>query len=258
MSQGASAIEPNVLVLGGTTEATALCREIALHGVRATLSFAGRVARPAPQAVPVRVGGFGGVTGLTAYLHAHAVTHVVDATHPFAANMSANAAAAAEITGVPLIALTRAPWSKKEGDRWTNVPDIAHAVAALTGPRASVMLAIGRMSLGAFASQPQHRYLLRLVDPPEEPPPFPEYKVIVARGPFSVEGDIALMKEHAVDIVVSKNSGGGAAQAKILAARALGLPMIMVARPEMPERPETHDVGEVLRWITHGATRRGV
>jgi precorrin-6A/cobalt-precorrin-6A reductase len=238
-----------VLVLGGTMEASALCAALAEAGVPATLSYMGRVERPKPQPVPVRIGGFGGVPGLADWLRAHRVTHLVDATHPFAARMSAHAVAAAAQTGVPLVALVRPPWEPGPGDRWTRVPDIPAAVAALAGPARRVMLAIGRMHLADFAAQPQHDYLLRLVDPPSEPPPLPRHRVVVDRGPFTVEADRALMVDHATDLVVSKNAGGAGARAKLEAARDLGLPVLMIDRPAVPPRAEVGSVEAVLDWI---------
>jgi len=258
VSQGASDMTPNLLVLGGTTEATALCRAMAVTGVNGTISFAGRVVRPVRQPLPQRIGGFGGIEGLARYLRDSAITHVVDATHPFAAQMSRNAVLACAETDIPLIALTRAPWSPIAGDSWTRVPDIAGAVAALDCPPARVMLAVGRMHLSDFAPNPQHFYLLRLVDPPETPPDFPDHHIVVDRGPFSAEGDLALMQQHEISLVVSKNSGGTGAKAKLEAARHLGLPVIIIDRPALPARREAHNVQEVLDWLGHSGTERGV
>lgn len=251
-------MRPFLLILGGTTEATALARLCAERGVAAVLSYAGRVSRPRDQPVPVRVGGFGGAAGLAAWLRAEGVTHVVDATHPFAAGMSANAATACAAEGVPLVALTRPAWLPQPGDDWRRVPDVAGAVAALEGPAQRVFLAIGRMHLSAFAAQPQHDYLLRLVDPPEETPPLPRHRVVVSRGPFTETGDRALMEAHDTGLVVAKNAGGAAARAKIDAARALGLPVVMIDRPPLPDRPELSRPEDVLDRLRHPATDLGV
>ncbi len=248
----------NILILGGTTEASALARTLADWGEDAVLSYAGRVDDPKEQPIPTRVGGFGGVDGLVAYLRDNAVTNLVDATHPFAARMSANAVAAAAVANVPMIALTRPAWVPLSEDRWTRVADIASAVAALAGPPQRVMLALGRMHLADFASQPQHHYILRLVDPPQTPPPLPQHSVIVSRGPFDVAGDTALMQQHGVQIVVAKNAGGKGASAKLAAARALGLPVLMIDRPVLPPRAEVTSLAAVLDWLDHGATERGV
>jgi len=251
-------MRPNLLILGGTTEATALAQAVAVQGIDATLSLAGRVERPKPQPIPTRIGGFGGVEGLVAYLAAQRVTHVVDATHPFAAQMSRNAVAASAATGVPFVALTRPPWTPHLGDDWLHVPDIADAVAALAGPPRRVMLAIGRMHLDAFAARPQHFYLLRLVDPPSAPLHLPRHEALVSRGPFTEAGDRALMRDHRIDLVVSKNAGGSGARAKIDAARALGLPVLMIDRPALPARAEVATPAEVLDWLAHSGADLGV
>lgn len=234
-------------------EATALSRRLSDSPLRARLSLAGRVADPKPQALPVRIGGFGGVAGLSQYLRDNAITHVVDATHPFASRMSHNAVAACAACNLPLVALTRAPWAPTEDDHWHNVADIDGAVAALAGPAKRVFLAVGRMHLTAFAANPQHHYLLRLVDPPTEPLGLPDTTIVVDRGPFALEDDLALMQTHGIELVVSKNAGGTGAVAKIFAARQLGLPVLMIARPSVPPRDEVHDVEAVLRWLgAHG------
>jgi precorrin-6A/cobalt-precorrin-6A reductase len=245
----------NILVLGGTTEASALAAMLAARADAAVLSYAGRVASPKVQPIPTRVGGFGGVEGLVAYLRDHGVTHVVDATHPFAARMSANAVLAAAHAGVAHVALTRPAWVPVAGDRWTRVAGIEAAVAALAGPPQRVMLALGRLHVDAFAVQPQHAYLLRFVDTPDHPPGLPRHRLVVDRGPFDVEGDRRLMEAHGIEVVVCKNAGGTGADAKLHAARALGLQVIMIDRPVLPARLEVHAPAAVLHWIDHGADR---
>ena len=244
-----------ILILGGTTEASALAARLADRGDTATLSYAGRVAHPRAQPIPVRIGGFGGIDGLAAYLADHHVTHLVDATHPFAARMSANAVTAAARAGVAHIALTRPAWTPVAGDRWTHVADIDAAVTALAGPPRRILLALGRMHVDAFAAQPQHRYLLRFVDTPDRPPSLPDHYLVVDRGPFDAAGDQRLMQAHDIDLVVCKNAGGTGAQAKLVAARALGMPVLMIDRPPLPHRREVHAVADVLDWLDHGADR---
>jgi precorrin-6A/cobalt-precorrin-6A reductase len=247
-------MRPHPLILAGTSEASALARAMAERGIDGIMSFAGRVATPRPQPLPQRIGGFGGIEGLVAYLSDQRITHVVDATHPFAAQMSRHAAAACAEAGVPLLALTRPTWTPAPGDRWLHVPDIDGAVAALDRPATRVMLAIGRMHLAAFLAQPQHAYLLRLVDPPRDPLPLPRTHVVVDRGPFVPEADLALLRRHEIEIVVAKNAGGSAAYAKIEAARELGLTVIMIDRPQLPARTEVHNVAAVFDWMSrHGA-----
>ncbi|WP_170522962.1 cobalt-precorrin-6A reductase [Ruegeria arenilitoris] len=248
---------PNLLILGGTTEANALARAVADLGVAATYSYAGRVDNPRPQPLPTRVGGFGGAEGLARHIRDTGVTHVIDATHPFAAQMSRNTIAACQQTQTPLAALTRAEWMAAPGDRWQHVPDIASAVAALAGPPRRVFLAVGRMHLEDFAAQPQHHYLLRLVDEPGSLP-FADCDVVVSRGPFTVEEDTALMRRHRTELVVSKNAGGTGARAKLDAARALGIPVLMIDRPRLPRRVELTSVPRVLDWLAHSGVDLGV
>ena len=240
-------MRPNILILGGTSDASALAKLVADAGLPAVLSYAGRVEVPRTQPVPVRIGGFGGVEGLAAYLAAEGVTHVVDATHPFAAQMSRNAITACAAAEVPLIALSRTPWEVKNG--WHEMPDLNAAMAALSGPAQRVFLAIGRMEVAQFAACPQHHYLLRFVDAPNQPPPLPSHEIVLARGPFDVAGDRTLMERFGVELVVCKNSGGDGARAKLDAADALGVPVLMIARPVIPERPEVFDPEAVLAWI---------
>lgn len=250
-----------VLVLGGTTEAGQLARALADAGVDGFYSYAGRTEAPVAQPLPQRVGGFGGVAGLVAYLRQEGISHLVDATHPFAAQMSKNAVEAADITGIPLMALERPAWVPGPGDRWISVQDGAKAAQALPAEPARVFLAIGRQGLGDFASAPQHHYLLRLVDAPGTPLPLPLTQVVLGRGPFLFEDDLALMRDHGTQIVVAKNAGGEGARAKLEAARELGLAVVMIDRPALPERPVSSTVQGVLDWL-HGpklsGTDRGV
>lgn len=240
-----------VLILGGTTEASALARTLCEYSIPALFSYAGRVTAPKPQPLPTRVGGFGGVDGLAAYLADNGITHLVDATHPFAAQMSRHAVAAAERCGVGLIALTRPPWEPVAGDRWQRVASVEAAVQAIAGPAERIMLAIGRMHLAAFAAQAQHHYLLRLVDAPGTLPPLPRHSVIVDRGPFTLDGDLALLRAHRIERIVCKNAGGEGAASKLRVARELGLPVLMIDRPAPAPRPEVHSVDAVLAWLGH-------
>ncbi len=244
-----------VLLLGGTTEASQLAQALHSAGTETVFSYAGRTNAPVAQPVPTRVGGFGGVAGLADYLDRAAITHVVDATHPFAAQMSRNAHHACAARGRPLIRLERPAWMPRKGDDWTDVPDIESAVDALPHEPARVFLAIGRMHVDLFSRAPQHHYLLRLVDPPQTPVALPRNSVVIARGPFYEAGDRALLDAHGISHVVAKNAGGRGAVAKIDAARALGLRLVMIARPELPEAAIAPDTETVLRWLDHGAER---
>jgi precorrin-6A/cobalt-precorrin-6A reductase len=242
-----------VLVLGGTTEASLLARALADAGIDGVFSYAGRTEAPLAQPLPHRVGGFGGIDGLVSYLRTEAFTHVVDATHPFAAQMSRHAIAACTETGVPLIALERQPWTPGPQDNWTRVSDVQAAVAALPDAPCRIFLAIGRQHLEDFAAKPQHHYLLRIVDPPRQPLPLPRATALIARGPFAEADDLALMTGHAIQLIVAKNAGGVGARAKLDAARTLQLPVIMIDRPAVPERARVETVAEVLAWLHHSA-----
>ena len=237
-----------VLVLGGTLDASRLAQALAQVGVDGIFSYAGRTSAPIAQPLPTRVGGFGGVAGLQAFLHAERITHVVDATHPFAAQMSSNAVQACAYTGVPLLALERPAWQAQSGDVWQHVPDIDAAVQALPAQPARVFLAIGRQHLSPFLACSQHWYLLRLVDSVLDLPAERGH-VVLDRGPFTLNGDRALLQAHGITHIVSKNSGGAGAQAKLMAARERGLPVILIDRPFIPARPKVSTVDGVCRWL---------
>ncbi|MCD9148577.1 cobalt-precorrin-6A reductase [Pseudophaeobacter flagellatus] len=239
------------LVLGGTTEASTLALALADSGADAVFSYAGRTAKPVPQPLPMRVGGFGGVAGLLAYLRENDISHVVDATHPFATQMSRNALQACAQAGVAICAFERPAWQARVGDKWRHVPDMAGAVAALPEQAARVFLAIGKQNLAVFAAKPQHHYLLRLVDAPAADLPLPDCTVELARGPFDPAGDLALLRRHRITHIVAKNAGGAGAAAKLTAARGLGLPIVMIDRPGLPARRMLGTLAEVLAWLSH-------
>jgi precorrin-6A/cobalt-precorrin-6A reductase len=243
---------PRLLILGGTSEARELGERLAARAdLAVTISLAGRTARPAPQAVAVRVGGFGGTAGLADYLGRQRIDALIDATHPFAVTISTHAAAAATAVSIPLLALKRPPWQPVEGDRWLDAADRAAAVAATgTTPR-RIFLALGRQDLGPFELAPQHTYLVRSVDPVIPPLRLERVTYVCARGPFSEAVDRALLSAHRIDAVVAKNSGGPATYSKIAAARSLGLKVIMIARPAAPAVPTVETVAEAITWIDH-------
>jgi precorrin-6A/cobalt-precorrin-6A reductase len=238
------------LILGGTADASLLAAEIARAGIEAVYSYGGRTRSPADQPLPTRIGGFGGVSGLADYIRREGITHVIDATHPFAAEMSRNAVAACAETGTLLIALERAPWDNAPGDHWIEVADVSAAVAALPESPAKVFLAIGRQHIAPFATRPQHAYTLRFVDPPEVPLPFAA-EMIVSRGPFTLQSELEMMRARDIAWIVARNSGGDGARAKIDAARTLGLPVIMISRPPLPERLRVESVAEIMKWLGH-------
>ncbi len=240
-----------LLILGGTTEATALCAAIAVRpDIAPTLSLAGRTARPVLPDIPCRIGGFGGVEGLAAYLEREAVEAVVDATHPFAARISAHAVAACARRHVPLMAFTRPAWRPAPGHRWVAVPDLDAAADALGTASRRVLLTVGRLGLAAFLPAPQHHYIVRTIDPPDAADLPPDHRLVLARGPFGLADERALMLRERIDVLVTKNSGGHGAAAKLDAARDLGVTVIAVDRPAIGGgRHELCALDEVLGWI---------
>jgi precorrin-6A/cobalt-precorrin-6A reductase len=241
-----------VLILGGTTEARRLTERLApRRDLAVTLSLAGRTGNPLPHPVPLRIGGFGGAEGLAEHLRRERIARLIDATHPYAAVMSENAASAARLAGVPLLALRRPPWRAVAGDRWTEVDDMSAAAQALGAAPRSVFLAIGRNEIAAFAAAPQHRYLVRSVDPVDPPLAVPHATYVLERGPFREEDDRALLAAHAIDVVVAKNSGGAAAYGKIAAARAHGIEVILLRRPALPEVLAVATIEAAVAWLDH-------
>jgi precorrin-6A/cobalt-precorrin-6A reductase len=253
-----------ILILGGTTEARLLAERLApRRDLDVRLSLAGRTGNPVPHPVPVRVGGFGGADGLADYLKTEHIDCLIDATHPYAAVMSQHAIDAARRANVPLLALHRAAWTPVDGDRWIEVADTRAAASVLGGTPRRVFLALGRNDIAAFEQAPQHFYLVRSVDPVEPPLRVSDAIYIQARGPFGEDDDRALLAEHKIDVVVSKNSGGSAAYGKIAAARTLGVEVILVRRPTFSDGPAVERIDDVVAWLDHvqshsGASARGV
>ncbi len=239
-----------VLVLGGTFEASKLADLLAEQsGISSMLSFAGRTKALRPPKIPYRIGGFGGVDGLSAYLEAERIDVLVDATHPFATQMPRNAAIAAARARIPRVVLSRPAWFAQPGDHWIDAADMAAAAAALGRERKRVFLTIGRLQIGAFSAAPQHFYLIRTIEPIALSLDLPHHHMIHGRGPFAFEAEEKLLREELIDLVVSKNSGGEAAFAKLVAARHVGLPVVMVARPRQALGPVLHDPAEVMALL---------
>jgi precorrin-6A/cobalt-precorrin-6A reductase len=231
-----------VLVLGGTAEA----RELA-GAVPVISSLAGRTSAPRLPAGEVRIGGFGGADGLAGFLREQRIEALVDATHPFAARISAHAATAAEATGVPLLVLRRPGWAAGPGDDWHRVPDLAAAAALLPRLGERVFLTTGRQGIAAFTGLDECWFLARSVEPPAPPMPA-RLAVLLDRGPFSLDGERRLLREHHIDVLVSKDSGGPAA--KLTAARERGIPVLLIDRPTAPPAAATAGtVAEAVAWL---------
>jgi precorrin-6A/cobalt-precorrin-6A reductase len=251
-----------ILILGGTTEARLLAERLAARAdLRVTLSLAGRTQNPVEHAVPVRSGGFGGADGLARYLREERIAMLIDATHPYAARISANAAKAADAAGVRIIALRRPAWTSIAGDRWREVDTVADTVDALGDHPRTVFVALGRQELAPFEGAPQHAYLIRSVDPIEPPLGVPNARYLLARGPFLEEAERVLLSDDGVDAIVAKNSGGEATYGKVAAARTLGIEVILVRRPALPEVDSVETVADAVAAVDHwvaGAKDRGV
>lgn len=238
-----------VLILGGTAEARQLAGRLAAYdGLRVVSSLAGRVRDPALPAGEVRIGGFGGADGLAGWLTTYQVAAVVDATHPFAQRISSSAAAACAQTGTPLASLVRPPWTPGDGDVWHRAGSVEDAARLLPGLGQRAFLTIGRQDLAPFGPLAGIWFLIRCVDPPSGPLP-PACEVILARGPYDAGAELALMRSHRIDVLITKNSGGELTAGKLQAAREMRIPVIMVRRPLPPEAPRTSTVAEAESWL---------
>ena len=241
-----------MLILGGTAEGRALATAAeALFGPSLTVisALAGRTRTPLLPAGDVRIGGFGGADGLAAYLRDERIGLLIDATHPYATRISAQACEAAAQAGIERLVLVRPPWQAAPGDCWIDVATVEEAVEAIPTEARRVFLTVGVRSLAPFAARPDLWFLVRLVDAPAEPIPITRHELICARGPFAEEDERALLADHRIDCLVTRASGGEATAAKLAAARALGLPVVMVRRPAPPPGPGAPSVEDALTWI---------
>ncbi|CCE05291.1 Precorrin-6A reductase [Bradyrhizobium sp. STM 3843] len=239
-----------ILILGGTTEASELARLLAGDArFQPTLSLAGRTTSPKPQPVPTRIGGFGGGAGLQAWLRDNAIAAVIDATHPYAAQISAHAVAACRAVSLPLASIVRPAWQCEDGDQWIEVDTPQAAAAALGSDPARVFLSLGRLDLAAFCAAPQHHYIARTIDPPGDVPLPPDIRFVYARGPFDEANEDDFLRGERIQALVSKNSGGAATYPKIAAARRLQLPVVMIARPDKPGGVPLDGAQAARRWL---------
>lgn len=241
-----------VLILGGTGEAARLARALdERHGTRVEIisSLAGRTAAPGPLPGLVRIGGFGGAVGLARYLETERIELLIDATHPFADEISRNAVEAAGLRGTPRLALIRPPWPRHPLDRWIEVGDVAGAARVLPRVGKRVFLTLGASEIAAFGSVPDTFFLVRMVDPPAAALPLADCAIEIARGPFAIAGERRLIAKHRIDALVAKASGGEATQAKLVAAREADLPVVMIRRPPPPRGDRAHSLEDALAWI---------
>jgi precorrin-6A/cobalt-precorrin-6A reductase len=244
-----------ILILGGTREASMLVQRLSEDVTfQPIVSFAGRTENPVLPPIPFRIGGFGGSDGLYHYLMAKKIDAVIDATHPFAVRISENASSACRRARVPLAAFTRPAWEQQAGDRWIVVDDVDAAVRTLAGRARRILLTHGRLQLSPFARLPQHTYIVRAIDRPVDIMALPRHRLILARGPFARGAEVQLMRDERIDVIVSKNSGGSSTYAKIEAARDLGIPVVMMRRPQTGVVAELFEIDAVMSWLdTHRA-----
>jgi precorrin-6A/cobalt-precorrin-6A reductase len=244
-------VKKRLLILGGTGDAAELAaRASQIPEIEVVSSLAGRTQQPfTPKTGTVRIGGFGGAAGLAAFLLDRPIDLLIDATHPFAAQISSHAAVAAAECNVPYLMLVRPAWERVEGDRWIEVASHSEAAKALLGQSQRVFLTIGRQELAAFAGLDAIWFLMRAIDPPALNTPVPNGKLLLARGPFTLEDERQLLLEYQLDTIVSKNSGGGATYAKIAAARELGIPVVMVQRQPIPDVEQVADIEGAIAWL---------
>jgi len=239
----------SVLILGGTGEAAYLAELLSGRPeLRVITSLAGRTANPSGIAGETRIGGFGGFEGLARYLRDEQIDILVDATHPFAAKISEHARKATGKSGTPLLTLVRPAWERQTDDRWTVVRSLEEAAAALPA-NAHAFLALGRQHLAAFAARCDVRFVVRMVDKPVEALPLAAFSLITRKPGKTFEEEMALFECLDIDLLVSRNSGGRGAYAKIEAARRMGLPVIMIDRPNSPKGDAFADVEAIAAAI---------
>jgi precorrin-6A/cobalt-precorrin-6A reductase len=244
----------NLLILGGTGEALQLAQAVTerFPDLPVVSSLAGRTENPIMPPGKARIGGFGGADGLTRYLVENRITLLVNATHPYAAEIGRNALEAQSRAHVPLLRLLRPAWQKEEADVWIRAASAQAAAPICRSTGRRIFLALGSKDISAFASLTQCRFLVRMVDAPRAPLPLAQCEVILARGPFSLVDERRLLMKHSIDLLVTKNSGGAATYAKIAAARELRIPVVMIERPKIAEAPgcETVDsVADAVEWV---------
>ncbi len=248
---------PRLLLLGGTREALDLAEATSNNAHLHTItSLAGRTRAPARIPGELRIGGFGGPEGLADYLVSQAIDLLVDATHPFAETMARNAEQACRLSNVPRLKLLRPAWEKDANDRWIEVDSTEQAAATLPGLATRVFLTVGQRDLVAFSRYPEIWFLIRLIDPPADPLPLARHELILGRGPFAEADEVTLLREHRIEALVAKNSGGALTHAKIGAARRLGLPVVMRRRPDPPPGETVETVDQALAWIVAQAAER--
>ncbi len=235
-----------LLLLGGTGEARQMAER--LRGQDAIISLAGATRNPEAQVLPTRIGGFGGADGFRSYLEAEQISAVLDATHPFACQITARTAQVCADQDLPYLQFLRPQWQPEPGDHWINITRESEAADHMPHG-AVVFLGTGRQTLSRFANLEGREVICRQIDPPEQPFPFAGGRFLVGRPPFSVADEVALFVRLGVDFLVVKNAGGAPSRTKLNAARQLGIPVLMIARPPQGDWPIVNSVDDALAWV---------
>ncbi len=241
--------------MGGTSEARKLCHQVSERKTDAIVSFAGRVTNIESQPLPTRTGGFGGVLGLVDFIVQRKISHLVDATHPFSANISENAIEAARLTGVRFATLERPAWVPCPDDNWFRVKSVEEAIDTLSDQKDRIFLAIGRKNILGFLNRKANFYLLRVVETAPEISSKSDYKIIYGKGPYKFENDKKILIDYNITKIIAKNSGGVGSRAKIDAARVLEIPVVMIDRPKISYRKIFETVEETMDWLFHPENR---
>ncbi|WP_271253631.1 cobalt-precorrin-6A reductase [Pseudanabaena sp. Chao 1811] len=241
-----------VLILGGTGDAVKLAAKLVdIPTIEVISSLAGRTKKPLALVGQFRIGGFGGAEGLANHLRENAIDYLIDATHPCAGQITVNGEIAAQLANIPHLMLVRPQWERQSGDYWIEVETVESAAKAIPESVKRVFITSGRQQLEPFLQRsqtyPDTWYLMRSIDPPDIE--LPNSKVLLDRGPFSLEQERELLREYQIEAIVSKNSGGDATYAKIIAARELGIPIVMVQRPAIPEGEKVTSIEEAIAWL---------
>ncbi len=238
-----------LLILGGTGDALVLAERVQrMPDLLVISSLAGRTRQPVLPTGQIRTGGFGGEQGLVDYLRSNQIDFLIDATHPFAQRISENAAGAALVCGMPFLVLERSAWSKNSDDHWLEVSDHQAAAELLPQLGQRIFLTIGRQELGFYAHLQDLWFLMRSIDLPDLPL-IPPGELLLAKGPFDLAAERKLLLKYQIQAIVSKNSGGEATYAKILAAKELGLPVVMIQRPAISTGERAHTVDQAIKWL---------
>ncbi|QDH17754.1 cobalt-precorrin-6A reductase [Swingsia samuiensis] len=241
-----------ILILGGTTEANQLVNTLQNSSHKIFLSLAGITSQPTlPPSCHPHIGGFGGVAGLCSFITQHDITAIIDATHPFAQQISTNATLSAQRMNIPLLRIERPQWFPQKGDNWLSIPTFMDVIQHLGKTSKNVFLTTGRKDLAAFCQAPQHHYVLRSIEPPTSNALPPQTTLLLSKPPFTLENEQKLMRSYNIDFLVTKNAGSNATKAKLEAAKNLNIPVIMIERPQLPEAQVVSTVEHARKWVSH-------